>query len=91
MLETCTGIKLTYYKTRFFALSWSVTKIILRCTVSNIVKSDFLSIFIVITMQTITIESNTKLHTITVMFTSKKWLKVDESRDCIYLFPLSVF
>jgi len=33
VLETCTGIQLTYYKTRFCALSWLITKIILRCAV----------------------------------------------------------
>jgi len=54
-------------------------------------KSYFLSVVIVITMQKITIESNTKLHAITVMFIAKKWLKVDKSRDSIYFFPLFVF
>ena len=35
VLETCRGIELTYYKTRICALSWLITKIILRCTVSE--------------------------------------------------------
>ena len=35
MLETCRGIKLTYYKTRICALSWLITKIILRCEVNK--------------------------------------------------------
>jgi len=45
-----------------------------------------LSKVIVITMQTITIDLYTKLYAITVMFIAKKWLKVDKSRDFIYLF-----
>ena len=38
VLETCIGIQQTYYKTRFCALSWLITKMILRCTVSRMSK-----------------------------------------------------
>ena len=31
MLETCTGIKLTHYKTRICALSWLITKTVPQC------------------------------------------------------------
>ena len=42
-------------------------------------------------METITIDSSTKLHAITVMFIVKKtWLKLDKSRDCVF-FSLFVF
>jgi len=34
-LETCRGIKETYYKKSFCALSWLITEIMLRCTVSK--------------------------------------------------------
>ena len=33
--------KLVIYKTRIFGLSWSVTKIMLRCTASKTSKNDF--------------------------------------------------
>jgi len=33
VLETCRGIKLTYYKTRICALIWSIAKIVVRWTV----------------------------------------------------------
>ena len=33
--ETCGGIRWTYYKGRICALSWLITRIILRCTVSK--------------------------------------------------------
>jgi len=35
VLETCRDIQWTYYKTRICALSWLITKIILKCTVSK--------------------------------------------------------
>jgi hypothetical protein len=35
VLETCRGIYWTYYKPRICALSWSIAKLILRCTVSK--------------------------------------------------------
>ena len=35
VLETYRSIKLSYYKTRIFAVSWLITKVILRCTVSK--------------------------------------------------------
>jgi len=34
----CLGIQKTYYKT-FFALSWLITKIMLRCTVNKTSKN----------------------------------------------------
>ena len=39
VLETCRGIKQTYYETIFCALSWLIAKIILRCTVSKMSKT----------------------------------------------------
>ena len=53
---------------------------------SQVTNSALLSTVTVIHMQTITIEPYAKLLTITVMFIAKKWLKVDKSRDSIYLF-----
>ena len=76
---------------KVFRIGFQICSEICFYTVSKKSKSDFLSIVIVITMQTITIESNTKLHAIKVMFIATKCLKVDKSRDSIYLFPLFVF
>lgn len=51
---------------------------------SQVANSGLLFTVIVIKMQTITIESYTKLHAITIMFIAKKGLKVDKSRDFMY-------
>ena len=40
----------TYYKTRFFVLSWSITKIILRCTVSKTLKKIHAGIFMLLSV-----------------------------------------
>jgi len=39
----CTGWERTYYKTRIYALSWSIAKIKLRCTVSKTLKNPFVT------------------------------------------------
>jgi len=49
VLETCTGMQKTYYKTRIFALIWSVTKIILRFRVSKTSKHASICEFTVVT------------------------------------------